>query len=100
MNHETPKKERMVKDERDEQIDTSSKSVALDIVITATEILTIICIIKGNPTWKGSLRILCIDLSIGLMYKYAAYKEKPYLWVGIVFSLIGAALFVWFGITG
>ena len=44
-----PPKQRPVKDERDEQIDTHSKSEALDFMIAATQILTIMCLIKGNP---------------------------------------------------
>lgn len=93
-------KYRILKDERDEQIDTDSKSIAGDFVTTAVEILTIMCLIKGNSAWKGCLGVLCVSLSVRLLHKYLAYKEKPYVWVGIIFGLIGIALFVWFGITG
>lgn len=48
--------QRPFKDERDEQIDTHSKSAALDFVIAATQILTIMCLIKGNPHGKAALR--------------------------------------------
>ena len=34
------------KDERDEQINLHSKSTALDFMIAATQILTILCLIK------------------------------------------------------
>ena len=51
-----PSPSRPVKDERDEQIDTRSKSAALDFVIAATQILTIMCLVKGNPAWKAALR--------------------------------------------
>ena len=47
-----PLRQRPVKDERDEQIDTHSKSEALDFMIAATQVLTIMCLIKGNPAWK------------------------------------------------
>ena len=89
---------RPFKDERDEQIDTHSKSAALDFVIAATQILTIMCLIKGNPAWKGSLALLFIGGAARLFYKYDKYEEKPYIQVGIALGLIGTALFVWFDV--
>lgn len=65
--------QRPLKDERDEQIETRSRSHSLDFVVAATQILTIMCIIKGNSAWKGSLSLLFFG---------------------------ECALLVWFGITG
>ena len=45
-----PPRQRPYKDERDEQIETHSRSAALDFVVAATQILTIMCLIKGNHT--------------------------------------------------
>lgn len=45
----TPSKQRPIKDERDKQIETNAKSYALEWVTAVTQILTIICIVKGNP---------------------------------------------------
>ena len=53
---ETPK--RPCKDERDQQIETRSRSAALDLLTAATQVLTILCLIKGNPAWRGSLSLL------------------------------------------
>ena len=64
-----PPRQRPVKDERDEQIDTHSKSEALDFMIAATQVLTIMCLIKGNPAWKGSLALLFIGGAARLFYK-------------------------------
>lgn len=89
-----------LKDERDEQIDVRSKYHALDFVIAATQILTVMCIVKGNPAWKGSLSILFFGGAAMLFYKYDKYAKKPYIYVGIALGLIGVALLVWFGITG
>lgn len=91
---------RRSKDERDQQIDTRSKSHALDFMTAATQILTVMCLIKGNPAWKGSLALLFIGGAASLFYKYDKYGEKPYIQVGILLGMIGAAFFIWFGISG
>ena len=62
--------------------------------------MTIICLVKGNPAWKGSLALLFIGGAASLFYKYDKYEEKPYMQVGILLGVIGAALLFWFGITG
>lgn len=91
---------RPVKDERDKQIETASKSYALEWVTAVTQILTIICMIKGNPAWKGTLSILFFAVAFALFYKFRQYQAKPFKQVGIVFGLIGMILLIWFGITG
>lgn len=92
--------QRPLKDERDEQIDVRSKYHALDFLIAATQVLTLMCLIKGNPAWKGSLSTLFLGGAAMLFYKYDKYEEKPYIYAGIVLGLIGAGLLVWFGISG
>lgn len=93
-------KQRPAKDERDKQIDVQAKSYSLEYMIAATQILTIMCFMKGNPAWKGSLSLLFFGAAFGLFYKYQQYTEKPYHQVGIFLLLIGIALLIWFGITG
>ena len=95
-----PPRQRPIKDERDEQIDVQAKVHSLEYVIAATQVLTVMCLIKGNPAWKGSLSLLFFGVAFGLFYKYQQYTEKPYRQVGVVFLLIGIILLVWFGITG
>ena len=89
-----------LKDKRDQQINTHSKSAALGFVIAATQVLTVMCLIKGNPAWKGSLALLFIGAAASLLYKYDQYGEKPYIQASIVLGICGALLFVWFGVTG
>ncbi len=92
-------RQRPIKDERDEQIDIQAKSNALEYMAAATQILTILCLMKGNPAWKGSLSLLFFGVAFALFYKYQQYTEKPYRQVGVVFLMVGIALLVWFGIT-
>lgn len=92
--------EKPIKDERDEQIATNAKSYALEWVTAVTQILTIICIVKGNPAWKGTLSILFFGIAFSLFYKYKQYEENPFRQIGVVFLIGGIGLLVWFGITG
>ena len=94
------KVQRPFQDERDKEIDTHSKSNALEFMIAATQILTVMCLIKGNSAWKGSLSLLFIGGAAMLFYKYDKYGEKQYIQVGITVGLIGLALLIWFGVTG
>ncbi len=92
--------QRPFKDERDEQIDTRSKSMALDFMIAATQVLTVICLIKENPAWKGSFSLLFIGGATQFFYKFDKYEEKPYFYIAVTALLIGVLLLVWFCITG
>ena len=93
-------RKRPMKDERDEQIETNAKSYALEWVTAVTQILTLICIVKGNSAWKGTLSILFFAVAFALFYQFGQYKETPFKQVGAVFLAIGTVLLVWFGITG
>lgn len=95
-----PPRQRPLKDERDQQIETQSRSYALEFVTAAAQIVTVMCLIKGNPAWKGSLSILFFGIAFELFYKHGEYQEKPYRQVGIVSLIIGIALLLWFGISG
>lgn len=97
--HPSPKRHPL-KDERDRQIDVQAKSHALEYVIAAAQVLTVLCLIKGNPAWRGSLSLLFFGTAFALFYKHQQYTEKPYRQVGVVFLLIGAALLVWFAVAG
>ena len=66
----------------------------------ATQVLTLICLWKGNPAWKGSLALLFFGAAAMLFYKYDQYEEKPYLAIGGILGAIGIALLLWFGFTG
>ena len=94
-----PPRERPVKDERDEMIDRDSRNRSLELIICATQVLTIVCAVKGNSAWKGSLSLLFFGVAAALIYKYKMYGEKPYLYVGLVFRAMGAAFIAWFAVT-
>ena len=72
-----------LKDERDQQIDVQAKSHALEYVIAATQILTVLCLLKGNPAWRGSLSLLFFGIAFTLFHKYRQYAERPYRQAGM-----------------
>ncbi|WP_317314410.1 DUF6442 family protein [Holdemanella biformis] len=89
-----------IKDERDQQINIQSKARSLEYVIAATQVLTIMCLIKGNPAWKGSFSLLFFGIAFELLYKYEQYTEKLYRQAGVFFFIAGIVFLTWFGITG
>lgn len=95
-----PSRQQPIKDERDEKIEKDAKVYALEWMTSITQVLTIMCIIKKNPAWKGTLSILFFGIAFILFYEFKQYEAKPFKQVGIVFLIIGLALLIWFGITG
>lgn len=77
-----------------------SESYALDFFAATTQILTVMCLVKGNSAWKGSLALLFIGAAAKLWYKYKSYNEKPYLYGCIGTCIIGLSLLIWFGFSG
>lgn len=94
---EQPKEQRSVKDERDRQIEKESKSYAMEWVVAITQILTIMCLIKGDPAWKGTLSIMFFAVAFALFYQFRQYGEKPFRLVGAVFLALGIGFLAWFG---
>ena len=85
-------KQKSVQDKRKQQIDAQAKSHSLEYVIAAAQILTILCLFKGNPAWKGSLSLLFFGVAFELFYKNRQ--------VGALFLAAGIAFLAWFGVTG
>ena len=72
------------------------QSHALEYMIAATQILTLICLFKGNPAWKGSLSLLFFGGATQLFSKYRSYREKPYLFSAVLMLLAAMALLLSF----
>lgn len=71
-------RQKPIRDERDEQIEVQSKAHSLEYVLSATMILTVICLLKGNPAWKGSISLAFFEAAFEIFYKYKQYEEKLY----------------------
>ncbi|TCL59126.1 DUF6442 family protein [Allofournierella massiliensis] len=99
-NGENPQSTCPIKEQWNQEVDARSKITALEFMTAATQILTILCLVKGNPAWKGSLALLFVGAAASLFYKYDQHGEKPYLWVAIGAGMVGLALLAWFAIAG
>lgn len=96
-------KQRPRKDEREIAIEKEARSYALEGMIVATQILTLICVLKHNPAWKAGLALLFIGGAAEFWSLYKQYDEEDYSAaykkVGIFLMLVGAVLYGWFAIT-
>lgn len=95
-----PPRERPVKDERDKMIDRDAKNWSLELMICATQVMTLICAVKGNAAWKGCLSLLFFGVAAALLHKYGAYRERPYIGVGLASLAAGLVLIIWFCVSG
>lgn len=93
-------RQKQIRDERDEQIEVQSKARSLGYVLSVISILAAICLLKGNPAWKGCISLAFFEAAFEIFYKYKQYEEKLYRTVGVGFLLAGIALLAWFAITG
>ena len=98
MMKQQPKK-RPIMDERDMQIEVHSKAHSLEYVTTVAMILTVLCLLKDNPAWKGSLSLAFFAAAFELFYKYRQYEETPCRIAGVFFLIGGLVLLDWFAIA-
>lgn len=83
-----------IKDERDRQIDVQSKGYAAEIMVMVSEILMIAALVKGSPLWRGFLSVALTGCAAGLVHKYIVYREKPYLYIGLVLGIAALTLLI------
>lgn len=72
-----PPRQRTIKDERDEKIGKDAKVYAFEWIIAITQVLTIMCIIKGNPAWKGTISILFLALHFYCFMNLSSMRQNP-----------------------
>lgn len=83
-----------------EEMEARSRSCALEFTVAATQLVTLLCLLKGNPAWRGSLSLLFFGAAAQLLYKYQSRGQRPYLAVGVGLGLVGLCLILWFLLTG
>lgn len=73
-----PPRQRPRKDERELAIEKEARSYALEGMIVATQILTLICVLKHNSAWKAGLALLFIGGAAEFWSLYKQYDEEDY----------------------
>lgn len=96
---EKPKIVRPVYDERDDEIDVHSKSSAWEFTAAAAQIFTIMCVVKGNPAWRGGLALIFLGMAANMFYRFGQYEAKSFFAGGLLLGAVGTALLIWFGIS-
>lgn len=76
------------------------RSHDLDFTVAATQLFTLLCLLKGNPAWRGSLSLLFFGAAAQRLYKYQSRRQRPYLAVGVGLGLVGLCLILWFLLAG
>lgn len=87
-------KQRPRKDEREMAIEKEARSYALEGMIVATQILTLICVLKHNPAWKAGLAVIFFAVAGKLWAMGEAYEERAYQKASLVAGGIGG-WFMW-----
>lgn len=74
-----PPRQRTIKDERDEKIGKDAKVYAFEWIIAITQVLTIMCIIKGNPAWKDreQYRYYFLALHFYCFMNLSSMRQNP-----------------------
>ena len=73
---------------------------AMDVVVAAGQVVTVLCLVKGNPAWRGTLSLLFFGCAAALFDRGRESEQRAWRLVGAAFSAVGAGLLVWFGVTG
>ena len=69
-------RQRPIRDERDEQIEVQSRARSLEYVLSATTILTVICLLKGNPAWKGTISLAFFEAAFEILVAAGLFCRK------------------------
>ena len=86
-------------DEQDRAFTITAKGVAWDCVTVAAQILTILCVVKGNPAWKACLSLIFLGMAASMVVPAGKNKMAPRIWGAVFLGAVGMALMVWFVIT-
>ena len=72
-----PPRQRTIKDERDEKIGKDAKVYAFEWIIAITQVLTIMCIIKGIRHGKEQYRYYFLALHFYCFMNLSSMRQNP-----------------------
>lgn len=88
MNNNSKHSRRLMKDEREQYLETKGKKHAAETMILMSQICWIVCLFKNLSAAWGFFSILMSGGAVYLFYKYDKDEQKIYLFGSIIFGLI------------
>lgn len=71
-------------------------ALALEWGAALSQLLTLLCWLKGNEAWQGVLALLFLGLAGASCCRFARAEAVPQFLLGVFWALLGAALLIWF----
>ena len=73
-----------------------TSGLAAEALAAASQLLTLLCWLKGNGAWRGTLALLFFWLAAGRFRMFLRNESGPDLVLGITWGLLGLGLLIWF----
>ena len=71
-------------------------SLSLEWSAALSQLLTLLCWLKGNGAWRGTLALLFLWLAGACWCRFAREGNEARLLLGVLWALLGTGLLMWF----
>ena len=79
---------------------SQDRALPLECAAAASQVLTLVCWIRGSGAWRGSLALLFLGLAAAHGWRFARDGCFPRFLLALFLAMTGAALLVWFALEG
>ena len=74
-------------------------ALSLEWGAAASQLLTLLCWLKGNGAWQGGLSLLFLGLAGACWCRFAGDQAVSRFLLGVLWCLLGAALLLKFSVS-
>lgn len=86
----------LLRDERDLEVEAEGSRKAGSAVLTASQLLAVLCVLQENPAWTALLSLSFVAGAVRAFHQFASDREGLYLLLGLAASAAALALCGWF----